>query len=68
MTTTGRPKFSAIGKVEFGQQFGVSKRTVDGWLENGCPHLKISSRMVRLPLPEAANWVKDRFLTQRSAA
>jgi hypothetical protein len=60
-------KLAALGKVEFGQQFGVSKRTVDGWLACGCPHLKLSSRMVRLPVVEASAWVKEKFLTKRRA-
>jgi hypothetical protein len=62
---TGDDKFAALDKVSFGQRFGVSKRTVDNWLLAGCPHLKLSARMVRLPVVEASEWVKNRFLTQR---
>jgi hypothetical protein len=62
---TGETKLAAQDKTSFGQRFGVSKRTVDGWIASGCPHLKLSPRMVRLPVAEASLWVKDKFLTQR---
>jgi hypothetical protein len=61
-------KFTALDKVGFGQQFDVSKRTVDGWLADGLPHLKLSPRCVRIPVVEASAWVKEKFLTQRRAA
>jgi hypothetical protein len=60
-------KFSAVDKVGFGQLFDVSKRTVDAWLAAGLPHLKLSSRMVRIPLVEASQWVREKYLTQRRA-
>jgi hypothetical protein len=66
-TATGY-KFAALDKTSFGQRFGVSKRTVDSWLASGCPHLKLSARMVRLPVIEASAWVQEKFLTQRRGA
>jgi len=60
-------KFAALDKVGFGQQFDVSKRTVDGWLADGLPHLKLSARCVRIPDAEGAAWVEEKFLTQRRA-
>lgn len=59
---------AALDKLAFGQLFDVSKRTVDSWLAAGCPHLKLSARMVRIPLAEGVAWVKERFTTQRRAA
>jgi hypothetical protein len=64
---TGHDKLAAVDKNEFGRMHDVSKRTVDGWIHDGCPHLKISPRMVRLPLPEASDWVRNRFLQRRVA-
>jgi hypothetical protein len=61
-------KVAALDKVGFGQQFDVSKRTVDAWIAAGLPHLKLSSRMVRIPLVEASAWVRERFLIQRHVA
>ena len=65
---TGESNLAAMDKVSFGQRFKVSKRTVDNWIATGCPHLKLSARMVRLPLVEATEWVKERYMTQRRAA
>jgi hypothetical protein len=56
---------TAEGKCEFAARFSVSKRTVDSWLARGCPHLKLSSRCVRLPVAEAEAWVKENYFTQR---
>lgn len=67
ITKTEQDEHSALNKVEFGRRFQVSKRTVDGWLASGCPHLKLSPRCVRVPVVEATNWVKTHFLTQRRA-
>ena len=66
-TATGDEKLAALDKVTFGQRFDVSKRTVDSWLSCGCPHLKLSARMVRIPVIEGTQWVKERFLQRRSA-
>jgi hypothetical protein len=54
----------AENKIEFARRYAVSKRTVDGWIARGLPHLKLSARMIRIPLPEAADWVKENYLTQ----
>lgn len=59
-------QFAALDKVGFGQQFDVSKRTVDGWLADGLPHLKLSARCVRIPVAEASAWVRKNF--SRNAA
>lgn len=61
-------QFAALDKVGFGQQFDVSKRTVDSWLADGLPHLKLSARCVRIPVADGAEWVRRKFLTNRRAA
>ena len=61
-------QFAALDKEGFGQQFDVSKRTVDGWLADGLPHLKLSARCVRIPVSEGSDWVKRKFFTQRRTA
>ena len=58
---------TAENKTQFATRFSVSKRTVDSWLARGCPHLKLSARMVRVPVVEATQWVRDNYLTQRRA-
>jgi hypothetical protein len=55
----------AENKVEFSRRFAVSKRTCDGWIARGMPHLKLSPRMVRVPVAEATQWVKENYFTQR---
>lgn len=60
-----KDEMAALNKVEFGRRFSVSKRTVDQWLSIGCPHLKLSERMVRIPLAEATQWVHDKYFQQR---
>jgi hypothetical protein len=58
---------TAESKVQFGQRFSVSKRTVDCWIARGLPHLKLSARLTRIPVTEAADWIKQNHLTQRQA-
>ena len=60
-------KITAENKVQVSQRFAVSKRTCDGWLASGMPHLKLSARMVRVPVAEATQWVRERYLVQRRA-
>jgi hypothetical protein len=57
----------AENKVEFSRRFAVSKRTCDGWIARGMPHLKLSPRMVRIPLTEATQWVRENYFVQRRA-
>jgi hypothetical protein len=61
-------QFAALDKVAFGERFDVSKRTVDAWLADGLPHLKLSARCVRIPIGEGADWVRKKFMTQRRTA
>lgn len=38
-----------------------STRAVDNWLAEGLPHLKIGKRRVRILIPEADDWMRERF-------
>jgi hypothetical protein len=40
-------------------------RSVDNFIAQGCPHLKLSARAVRFDLDEVRAWLRDRFQTRR---
>jgi hypothetical protein len=69
MTTETLPQIerTAETKLQFVARFSVSKRTGDAWLAAGMPHLKLSPRMVRIPVAEATQWVREHYLIQRRA-
>ena len=52
---------------DFGERFGVKKRTVWKWLKLGLPHLKISPRNTQIPIAEADQWVHENFYRQRES-
>ena len=52
-------------KRGYASRWQSSVRTVDNWLSQGCPHLKIGSRRVRIKVPEADAWMRDKFSVQR---
>jgi len=52
-------------KKGFGARWGFSTRHVDNLLAQGCPHLKVGKRRVRIVVPEADLWMKERFGTRR---
>jgi predicted DNA-binding transcriptional regulator AlpA len=54
------------GKREVARMGGVSRRTVDNWIAHGCPHLKISPRLVRFDLADVREWLKSQFGTRRN--
>jgi len=43
----------------------VSRRTVDNFLADGCPHIKLGARRVRFDLAEVRAWLKQKYGTQR---
>ena len=55
-------------KGDFAMRWNVSPRCVDVWLKAGLPHLKLSARMIRINVPDADQWLKEKFGTQRRAA
>ena len=50
---------------DYGSRYGVKKDTIYKWVINGMPHLKMSSRLTRIPVKEADRWVNDNWLRQR---
>ena len=72
ITTTSKPAGFVTARLvlkvpEFGNRFGVRKRTVWKWLKLGMPHLKLSPRNTQIPLEEADAWVKQNYLRQRES-
>ena len=65
---TGQEKLAAMDKNSFAARYEVSRRTCDSWIQKGLPILKLSERAVRIPLPDADQWVREKFFTQRRAA
>ena len=52
-------------KRAYASRWQSSVRTVDGWLAQGLPHLKIGSRRVRINVVEADQWMHSKFSAQR---
>jgi predicted DNA-binding transcriptional regulator AlpA len=52
-------------KKGFGARWGFSTRHIDNLLAQGCPHLKIGKRRVRIVVAEADQWMKEQFGTRR---
>jgi predicted DNA-binding transcriptional regulator AlpA len=44
---------------------GMSRRTVDNLVAQGCPHLRIGSRRLRFDMDEVRGWLTEQFHTQR---
>ena len=61
--TAGAPRL--VRKRDVALANAVSVRTVDNWLRNGCPAMKLSSRMTRFDLVEVNEWLKTRFRVRR---
>ena len=45
----------------------MSPRSVDNFIAQGCPHLKLGKRRVRFDMAEVRRWLADNFRTQRRA-
>jgi excisionase family DNA binding protein len=52
-------------KQDIATLIGVSKRTVDSLLRQGCPHLKLGARKVRFDIDQVKTWLNEKFKTQR---
>jgi phage terminase Nu1 subunit (DNA packaging protein) len=46
----------------------MSLRTVDNFVAQGCPHLKIGKRRLRFDMDEVRQWLAETFRTQRRGA
>jgi hypothetical protein len=63
---TGNPKLATdiTDKRGFAARWGFSTRHIDNLLSQGCPHLKIGKRRVRIVIPEADAWMIEQFGTR----
>jgi len=52
-------------KRDVAQMVQMSLRSVDNFLREGCPHLKLGKRRVRFDMAEVRQWLADNFRTQR---
>jgi hypothetical protein len=52
-------------KKGYGARWGFKARKVDNLLASGLPHLKIGARRVRILIPEADAWMREKFFVQR---
>ena len=55
-------------KKGFANRWLFAPRTIDNMLRDGLPHLKIGKRRVRIVIPEADEWMKERFGQHRRGA
>lgn len=56
------PLAVSLSKRDFSKRHSISERTLDNWLAAGCPCLRVSTRKILLPLPDADLWIRERFL------
>ena len=52
-------------KDGFARRWGFSRRTVDNFLAQGLPHLKVGTRRVRIVVAEGDAWMRENFATRR---
>lgn len=52
-------------KRQYAARWKFSVRKIDDLLARGLPHLKIGARRVRILIPEADAWMRERFGMQR---
>jgi len=65
---TGEPKLAAsdiTDKKGFSARWLFSVRTMDKLLRAGLPHMAVGRRRVRICVPEADQWTRERLGTQR---
>lgn len=55
-----------LTKREFATHLGVSLRSVDNYLADGLPHIKLGERTVRIEFRDAMDWVRNRFRIRRN--
>ena len=52
-------------KQGYGARWKFSSRHIDNLLAKGLPHCKVGARRVRILIPEADAWMKDKYFIQR---
>lgn len=56
------------GKRDVALMVQMSVRSVDNFVAQGCPCLKLGKRRVRFDMAEVRQWLTDNFRTQRRGA
>jgi len=66
-TASGTEHLAAqvTNKRGYAERWQSSVRTVDNWIARGLPHIKLSPRMIRINIPEADAWLRQKFGCQR---
>ena len=65
-TATGNTKAETItDKRGYAQRWHFSPRMIVNLLQEGLPHCKIGTRRVRIVVPEADAWMRERYGQQR---
>jgi excisionase family DNA binding protein len=54
-----------IDKAALAQRLGLSRRTIDNWMQRGLPHLKLGTRRVRFDLRDVEPWLQRQCHTVR---
>jgi predicted DNA-binding transcriptional regulator AlpA len=60
------PRFGS--KRDVAAMLQMSVRSVDNYVRNGCPCIKVSSRRLRFDLGEVREWFKQQYGEQRKAS
>jgi hypothetical protein len=64
---TGEPKLAdeITDKCGYGKRWQHSVRSVDNWIAQGLPHVRIGERRTRIVIAEADAWMIRRFGRRR---
>ncbi len=54
-----------IDKKALATRLGLSRRTIDNWMQRGLPHLKLGARRVRFDLRDVEPWLQRQCRTVR---
>ena len=54
-----------IDKKALANRLGLSRRTIDNWMQRGLPHLKLGARRVRFDLRDVEPWLQRQCRTVR---
>ena len=65
---TGKNLPVVLDKRGYADRWHFSVRTIDNFLAQGLPHFKIGKRRVRISVPEADAWMREKFAIQRRSS
>jgi hypothetical protein len=54
-----------VDKKLYAARWLLSLRTIDNLLRAGLPHMAVGRRRIRICVPEADAWMRERYFTQR---